>query len=59
MLFWSERPDLNQRFPDGCLVYNREFHVYSQVHWPGYATLGFASPNVLGYLCVAQPFWAS
>ena len=41
-----------------ALVYNREFHVYSQVHWPGYATLGFASPTVLVYLCLAHSFWA-
>ena len=33
-----------------ALVYNREFHVYSQVHWPGYATLGFDSPIALRYL---------
>ena len=51
-------PDLNQRFPDGCLVYNRGFHVYSQVHWPGYANLGLNLPNVTGYLCVAPSFWA-
>ena len=40
---------MNQRFPDGCLVYNRGFHVYSQVHWPGYANLGLNLPNVTGY----------
>ncbi len=41
-----------------ALVYNREFHVYSQVHWPGYATLGFEPPTVLVYLCLAHSFWA-